>query len=127
MVEKDYLIEALTRLAFAVADSCAGDNSEFIDTIRRLNSWIDVDSTPKLLTLLLAKEMHIGMYGLALKCIHVLLDDEAKCQECKIRPMSRSTLLAKRASIFNTLGYDFLLENENRVQAISCPKTFSLF
>ena len=124
MIEKDYLIKALARLASAIADSDTAEESTFTDIIRRLNSWIDLDSTPNLMTLLFEKEMRTGMYGLALKCINVILDDE---QECKLRPISRSTLLAKRASIFKTLGFDSLIENEIRVRTISCPKSFSLF
>lgn len=127
MIEKDCLVEALARLAFAIADSETAEDSAFTDVLRRLNAWIDVDSTPKLVTLLFVKEMRAGMYGLALKCINALLDDETKGQECKIRPMSRSTLLAKRASIFMTLGFNSLIENEIRVRVLSCPRSFRLF
>ena len=127
MVEKDCLIEALTRLAFAIADSDTSDEAAFTNTIRRINSWIDVDSSPKLLTLLIVREIRAGMYGLALKSINALLDDDKKSQECIIRPMSRSTLLEKRASIFKALGFDSLLENEVRAHVICCPKTYRLF
>lgn len=127
MVEKDCLIEALTRLAFAIADSSTPDEATFTDTIRRINSWIDVDSSPKLSTLRIVKEMRAGMYGLALKSINALLDDDAKGQECIIRPMSRSTLLEKRASLFKALGFDSLSGNEVRARAICCPKSFRLF
>ncbi len=127
MFEKDCLIEALARQAFATSELNPTENEGFGDIIRRLDSWIEVDSTPKLSTLVILKEMRAGMYGLALKSINVLLHDEAKGQEGTIRPMSRSTLLAKRASIFKLLGFDALLENEIRVRAVSCPKNFSLF
>lgn len=127
MFEKDCLIEALARLAFATSELCPTENEAFHDIIRRLDSWIEVDSTPKLSTLVILREMRAGMYGLALKRINVLLDDDAKAQDGTIRPMSRCTLLAKRASIFQQLGFDPLLENEIRVRAVSCPKTFSLF
>jgi hypothetical protein len=127
MIEKDCLIEALARLAFAIADSNTAEDSTFTDVLRRLNAWTDVDSTPNLVTLLFVREMRAGLYGLALKCINALLDDESKGQECKIRPMSRTTLLAKRASIFVALGFNSLIENEIRVRVVSCPKSFRLF
>ena len=127
MIEKDYLIEAFTRLAFAIADSCDAEKVVFTDTIRRLSSWIDMDSSPKLSTLLIVREMQAGMYGLALKRINAMLDGDKEGQESTIRPMSRLVLLEKRASIFKTLGFNSLLENELRVRAISCPKSFRLF
>jgi hypothetical protein len=127
MLEKDCLIEALARLAFAIADSDTIDDAAFNDIIRRLNSWVDVETTPNLMTLLLTREIRAKMYGLGLKCINAVLDDEAKSQECKIRPMSRSTLLEKRSSIFKTLGFDSLIENDIRVRTINCRKSFCSF
>jgi hypothetical protein len=127
MVEKDFLIEALTRLAFAIADSNTSDEDVFTNVVRQINSWIDVNCSPKLSTLAIVKEMRAGMYGLALKRINAVLDDDKKGQESTIRPMSRATLLEKRASIFKALGFDSLLENELRARAHCCPKSFRLF
>jgi hypothetical protein len=127
MVEKDSLIEALARLAFADADSITDDSRAFDDTLRQLASWIDIESSPKLSTLRIVRDMRAGMYGLAIKQINSILDDEAKDKESTIRPMSRPTLLATRASLYEKLSFGSLLVNDVRVRAISCPKSYNSF
>jgi hypothetical protein len=127
MVEKDCLTEALARLAFAAADSTVEDYTTFDDTLRQLNSWLDIESSPKLSTLRIVRDIRSGLYGSALKQINKILDDETKDKDSTIRPMTRSNLIDKRVLIYEKLGFDSLLRNDIRVRAVSCPKSYSPF
>jgi hypothetical protein len=131
--QRDFLVEALARLALALSDSTVGGSSDvsniasFDDTLRQLKSWVDFESSPKLSTLRIENEMRAGRYGLALKHINKSLEDEATMKDTAIRPMTRSQLLSKRLFVFEKLGLDVLLENGLRMQAISCPKIYTSF
>jgi hypothetical protein len=131
--EKDDLIDALVRLALALNDSttegCSNADVDvsFDDTLRQLRSWVDIESSLKFSTLRIAREMRAGRYGMALKQINTMLEDEGKEKDTVIRPMTRSDLLAKRSSIYLRLGFVSLYENGVRAQAINCPKNYTPF
>jgi hypothetical protein len=123
MTEKDYLTEALARLAFAAAENKVDGGTSFDDAIRQLNSWLDIESSPKFSTLRIMRDLRAGMYGLALQQINKMLADEIKV-DSTIRPMTRSNLIDKRVFIYEKLGFDSLLQNDIRVRAVTCPKSY---
>lgn len=122
---KDYLVEALTRLALAYADMKIDEDStkNFNDTLKRLSEWkSDIDGA-----LSIERDLRSGRLGMALKCINQLLSKDTKEDKTAIKPLSRAELLQKRADVFEKLGYKVLVEYDKSSRVISCPKAYALF
>lgn len=125
--KKNYLIEALVRMALVYAEITSDDaNAKFHETLKRLKAWADIESSTKYAALNIEKEMRAGHYGLALKQINKLLAKEFK-ETDMIRPLTRSDLLEKRIAIFEKLGYSVLVEYEKRTRVIACPMSYAPF
>jgi tripeptidyl-peptidase-2 len=128
--KKTILVEALVRMALAYAAMKSDDASaKFDDTLKRLKAWADIESYTKYATLLLERETRAGRYGSALKLLNKLISKDGNNNNNKdwIRPLEKSALLAKRAEIYEKLGYSILVEYDKRMRVIACPKSFALF
>ena len=85
------MIEALVRLAHSLADSVpindlgVDNNARFVQTLRRLKTWVDIDSTHKYSHLCIERDIRSGLYGLVLKQINTILDNEIKYKDDKTR------------------------------------------
>lgn len=126
--KKNFLIEALVRMAIAYAEQESDDASaKFDETLKRLQAWVDIEAHIKYATLCIEKEMRAGRYGLALKQINKVLAKTESKEKDMIHALTRSDLLSKRAAIFEKLGYSMLVEYDRRMRVIACPSDYAPF
>eukprot|EP00934_Nitzschia_sp_Nitz4_P004024 Nitzschia sp. Nitz4//scaffold5_size260463//37246//41143//NITZ4_000947-RA/size260463-processed-gene-0.53-mRNA-1//1//CDS//3329555235//4014//frame0 len=125
--KKNSLVEALTRKAYAIADSSTERaSSSFDETLTRLKVWVDIDSNGKYASLALERDCRNGKHGLALKRINKLISKNGK-DTGGIKPMTRADLLDKRAKILKELGYDCLCQREGALRIANAPTDYKLF
>jgi hypothetical protein len=126
--KKTFLSDALARIAMAYADMARDDdtNANFDETLKRLKAWVDIDATETYSKLIMEREERAGRYGSTLKVINKLLSKDIKEKDF-IGSMSKSSLLEKRAEIFEKLGYSVLVEYDKTNRIIACPKSYALF
>lgn len=125
--KKNYLVEALVRKAYALADSKAdGAPERFMDTLSRLKSWVDIDSNGKYAALGLERDCRTGRQGAALKRINKLLSKIGK-DTGGVKPMTKADLLEKRSAIFQDLGYEVLYKRDRAMKVVATPSDYKLF
>ena len=130
--KKVFLIEALSRKVYAIADieksgiSVDGIPS-FDNALKHLTKWEDIDTNKKFSVLLLEREKRAGRFGTMLKLLNSLLKKEGEDTKGGICPLTKLDLLSKRAEVFKELGYMHLLQRDEIWKAISSPKVYSLF
>jgi hypothetical protein len=116
----------------ALAYNDTKDEVNFDGTLKRLRTWLDVESLAgdylgKYSTLRLAQHVRAGHHGLALAHINKLLANEPKDKDSCIRPLSRSDLLEQRSTLYKTLGFSAMAENEAKRRVVECPASFAPF
>lgn len=121
--EKSILIEALSRMASALADQ---DSDEFLSTLKKLKSWVDIDGSNKYAPLVIQRDEKEKRYASVVKVINKMLAKEVK-EKDMIKPMSKTDLLTKREAMLEKLGFNVLVEQERRSRVMACPKEFALF
>lgn len=125
--KKNNLIEALVRKGLAYADSKEEDApSKFDKTLSDLQPWAEIDSNGKYVALALERDCRAGREGLALKRINKLLTKNGK-DTGGVKPLTKSDLLEKRASIFRALGYSALYERDKAMKFVAAPADYKLF
>uniref|UniRef100_A0A7S1YW11 Tripeptidyl-peptidase II n=1 Tax=Ditylum brightwellii TaxID=49249 RepID=A0A7S1YW11_9STRA len=146
---KDALIEALARKARATADleneekdkddhkeenddddkeeTAESATETFDDLLAELKKWIDIDSNLKYSVLTLERERRKGRLGSVLNLLKKLIENDGEDTKGGICPISKPDLLKQRASVFEELGYDHLVEYDKLRSLLSSPKEFALF
>jgi hypothetical protein len=117
----------------ALAYNDTKDEVNFDGIMKRIKTWLDVtslssDGHGKYSTLRIAQHVRAGHHGLALAHINKLLANDApKDKDTCIRPLSRSDLLEQRSTLYKTLGYSAMAENEAKRCVVECPASFASF
>ena len=119
---KTTLCEAWARKARAQLD--LGQGAEFDQGLKELKKWLSIDKEDKFALLVLEREKRAERYGLMLKHLNSLVDKDGKGG---IWPLTKASMLSKRAAVLETLGYTKLLEYDNAWRVISSPKSYRLF
>lgn len=127
--KKDILVEALARKARACGDiQSTGDASaDFESTLKELKKWIDIDKDNKYAVLVIEREKRAERLGTALKLLNTLIKNNGEDTKGGIGPMTKATLLEKRAQILEELEYVELVEHDKKWKVISAPKDYALF
>lgn len=126
--KKGILVEALARKARAYGDIIStGDTSGFESTLKQLKKWIDIDTDYKYAVLVIEREKRADRLGAALKLLNALIKNNGEDTKGGICPLSKATLLSKRAQILEDLGYTELVEHDKKWRVISAPKDYALF
>jgi hypothetical protein len=116
----------------ALAYNDTKDEVSFDGTLKRLKTWLDVetlasDDHGKYRTLRMAQHVRAGHHGLALAHINKLLANEPNDKDTCIRPLSRSDLLEQRSTLYKTMGFSAMAENEAKRRVVECPASFAPF
>jgi tripeptidyl-peptidase II len=125
---KSFLVEALARKALAVSEmTTSHDSTAFDEVVRKLKAWVDIEANGKYAALVIERDCRSGLYGLALKRINKLLSKPTKEGNGTIKALSKSDLLARRAQIFEKLGYLALVHREKSTRLVAAPKDYLPF
>ena len=105
-----------------------GDASaDFESTLKELKKWIDIDKDNKYAVLVIEREKRAERLGTALKLLNTLIKNNGEDTKGGIGPMTKATLLEKRAQILEELEYVELVEHDKKWKVISAPKDYALF
>lgn len=125
--KKGFLLEALARKAFALLGLKDESSPHAFDkVIKQLQSWIDLRTTGKFSSLYIEHEIRVGHFGCALTMINKLLLNETKESEV-IHSLTKSELFAKRAGIYEALGYHVLTKYDEKTRLVACPNDYAPF
>jgi hypothetical protein len=126
--KKEILVEAMARKARACGDlESTSDSTDFDTALKELKKWIDIDKDNKYAVLVLERERRAERLGAALKLLNGLIKCNGEDTKGGICPMTKASLLTKRAQILEDLGYAELVQHDKKWMVLSTPKNYALF
>lgn len=124
---KGYLVDAIVRKALAHADSREENApARFDSALNDLKQWVDIDSNGKYALLALERDTRAGHFGLALKRIMKLLSKNGK-DTGGVKPLNKSDLLERRATILQQVGYTSLHKRDKAFKFVASPADYKVF
>lgn len=124
---KSFLIEAMARSAMAHLEMSADDATEKFDQLlTRMKAWVDIEAEKQYLHLYLEREKQAGRYGSVVKAINKIISKEIKEKDF-LYPTSKAKLMEERAEALYKLGYKELMDRDQMIRVVSCPRSYALF
>ena len=121
--KKAFLVEALARMALAyscMSNEEEGAHEKFVETLKHLKEWIDIESIDKYSQLHMEREERAGRLGSVLKIVNKLLSKDPKEKDFLL-PVTKAWLYEKRIDLLGKLGFHALVDHDRMTRITSCP------